>query len=110
MIYFIFVNKSFDPAKKVGTLQIYTENSAYEFIGAGSSDGGMFKFVSGAKKIECHLDSNIRKGTVAILKSPSWGDLSLPTHPWKVGGKGDGLYIGANGVETHIEWFITESS
>ena len=109
MIVFIPVMNAFD-AKVVGTLEIYTENSAYEFIGNGASDGGTFEFLMGSSKVECHLTSNIRKTKVATLFSASWGNVSPPTHPWKINTRGNGWYFGANGVEKSIEWIVNKST
>lgn len=102
--------------KKVGVLEIrhniISEQviQTYEFIGAGSSDGGTWGWVMGSKAVEAHLTSNIRKSKVAILRSTRWGKNNPPAEPWFQDPTGiDGntlIYFMVNGSTRSCIWAL----
>lgn len=116
MTVYLGVWNSFD-GKKAGVLEIRHNIfpsgeivQTYEFIGNGSTDGGVWEWIDGAGALEAHLTSNIRKSKVAVLRSANWGKTKPPAQPWfanpPAGKENQLLYLMANGTTQSCEWFF----
>lgn len=115
MTVYLNVFSRFD-ARKGGVLEMRSNTlngqliQTFEWIGAGSTDGGVWKWIMGSKAVEAHLTSNITKRTTAILQSTRWGANSPPAEPWfadsNVRNGNTLLYFMLNNSTETCDWFL----